>query len=105
MIWTRPQLDAMGAHPDAAFGLDVVDGFYTGVGTDAVVKPTATRGGHGFAADRPALHASFILTGPSVRQRGSLGVFRMTRIAPTLARILGVSLSPAAAEPLSIGSH
>ena len=63
------------------------------------------RGGHGFAADRPALHASFILTGPSVRQRGSLGVIRMTRIAPTLARILGVSLSPAAAEPLPIASH
>jgi len=104
-IWTRAQLDAMGAHPDAAFGLDVVDGFYTGVGTDAVVKATPTRGGHGFAADRPALHASFILTGPSVRQRGSLGVIRMTRIAPTLARILGVSLSTAAAEPLPIASH
>lgn len=28
-IFTRAELDAMGAHPDASFGLDVADGFYT----------------------------------------------------------------------------
>lgn len=103
-VWTRADLDAKGAHPDAAFGLDVVDGFYTGGGHDEVVKPSTTKGGHGFAPDRAALHASFILTGPSVQRRGNLGVIRMTQVAPTLARILGVSLSPAAAKPLSVGA-
>lgn len=102
-IWTRAELDAQGAQPDAAFGLDVVDGFYTSAATDVVVKPSTSKGGHGFAPDRPALHASLILTGPSIERRGNLGVVRLTQIAPTLARILGVSLSPAAAAPLPVG--
>jgi predicted AlkP superfamily pyrophosphatase or phosphodiesterase len=101
-IWTRKELDARGAQPGAAFGLDAVDGFYTGAGVDALVKPSTSKGGHGFAPDRPALHASLILTGPSIGRRGSLGIVRMTQIAPTLAKILGVSLSPAAAAPLDV---
>jgi hypothetical protein len=101
-LWTRADLDARGAHPQAAFGLDVVDGFYTGSGTDVIVKPSTGKGGHGFAPDRTALHASLILTGPTIQRRGNLGVIRMTQIAPTLARILGVSLAPAAGKPLPV---
>jgi predicted AlkP superfamily pyrophosphatase or phosphodiesterase len=104
-IWTRADLDARGAHPEAAFGLDVVDGFYTGGGNDVLVKPSTSKGGHGFAPDRPALHASLILAGPTIQRRGSLGVVRMTQVAPTLARILGVSLSPAAAKPLPVDTR
>ena len=103
-IWTRAELSAKGADPAAAFGLDVVDGFYTGGGNDVLVKPATSKGGHGFAPDRPALHASLILTGPAVQRRGSLGLIRMTQVAPTLARILGVSLSPEAAQPLQVGA-
>ena len=102
-VWTQSELDDQGAQPEAAFGLDVVDGFYTSAATDVLVKPSTSKGGHGFAPDRPALHASLILTGPTIHQRGSLGVVRMTQVAPTLARILGVSLSPAAAAPLPVG--
>jgi predicted AlkP superfamily pyrophosphatase or phosphodiesterase len=104
-IWTRADLDARGAHPEAAFGLDVVDGFYTGGGNDVLVKPSTSKGGHGFAPDRPALHASLILAGPTIQRRGSLGVVRMTQVAPTLARILGVSLSPDAAKPLPVDTR
>jgi predicted AlkP superfamily pyrophosphatase or phosphodiesterase len=101
-LWNRTELAARGAHPSAAFGLDVVDGFYTSDGHDVVVKASGSKGGHGFAPDRPLLHASFILSGPNLKSRGSLGVIRMTQIAPTLASILRVSLSPAAAKPLEI---
>jgi predicted AlkP superfamily pyrophosphatase or phosphodiesterase len=103
-IWTADDLAKRGAHPDAAFGLDVVDGFYTGGGTDVLVKPSSTKGGHGFGPDRKALQSSFILSGPTVQRRGNVGVIPMTQIAPTLARILGVSLSPEAAKPLAIGA-
>ena len=102
-LWTADELKARGAHPEAAFGLDVIDGFYTSTGHDVVVKPSTSRGGHGFAPDRPALHASFIIAGPSVRKRGSLGVIRMTSIAPTLADILRVSLAPPDSPPLELG--
>lgn len=101
-LWTRADLAAKGANPDAAFGLDVMDGFYTGAGTDTLLRPATSRGGHGFDPERPALHASFILAGPAVRARGSLGVITMTRIAPTLASLLGVGLSPLADRPLDI---
>lgn len=102
-LWTKEDLAAKGAHPGAAFGLDMVDGFYTGGGHDALLKAPASKGGHGFDPTRPALHASLILNGAAVRTRGSLGVVRMTQIAPTLASILGVGLSPAAAQPLNLG--
>ena len=103
-LWTAEELKARGAHPEAAFGFDVVDGFYTSTAHDVVVKPSTSRGGHGFAPDRSALHASFIIAGPAVGKRGSLGLIRMTSIAPTLARILGVSLAPPDSPPLELGS-
>ena len=62
----------------------------------------AAKGGHGFAPDRRALHSAFVMGGPAVQRRGSVGVIRMTQIAPTLAGILGVSLAPDAGAPLDL---
>ncbi|HSL22464.1 MAG TPA: ectonucleotide pyrophosphatase/phosphodiesterase [Vicinamibacterales bacterium] len=101
-IWTRPELDALGAHPGASFGLDVVDGFYTGGDHDRLVAPSSGKGGHGFDPARPELRASFIAAGPAVTRRGSIGTIRMTQIAPTLARILGVGLSPQADQGFAV---
>lgn len=99
-VWTRADLDVRGAHPSAAFGLDMADSFYSGEGHDVLVKPSATKGGHGFDPERQALHSAFIIAGPDVPAHGGLGVIQMTRIAPTLASILKVQLSPLAAAPL-----
>jgi predicted AlkP superfamily pyrophosphatase or phosphodiesterase len=99
-IWTREELDGMGAWPGASFGLDVVDGFYTGSGHDQLVVPSNSKGGHGFDPARPELRASFIAAGPAFTRRGNIGTIRMTQVAPTLARILGVGLSPQADTPL-----
>jgi predicted AlkP superfamily pyrophosphatase or phosphodiesterase len=101
-VWTAADLARAGAHPDAAFGIDMADGFYSGSGHDVLVKPSTSKGGHGFAPDRPALHASLILVGPAVERRGSLGVVRMTQIAPTLAGILGVPLDARAGAPIPL---
>lgn len=101
-IWTDAELEAMGAHPDASFALDVVDGYYTSSAFDELLGTPTSRGGHGFDPAREALRASFIAAGPAVERRGSLGLIRMTQIAPTLARMLGVGLSPAADEAIRI---
>jgi predicted AlkP superfamily pyrophosphatase or phosphodiesterase len=95
----------VGAHPDAAFGLDVVDGFYTGGGHETLVTDATMRGGHGFDPTRPGLQASFLLSGPSVTRRGTVGTIRLTQIAPTLARILGVGLSPEADEGVVVSDR
>jgi predicted AlkP superfamily pyrophosphatase or phosphodiesterase len=101
-VWSREDLDRLGAEPNAAFGIGMLSGFYTGSGHDAVLVPTRNRGGHGFDPSMPAVHASFILAGPGARGRGSVGVVRMTQIAPTLADLLGVSLSAQADEPFRL---
>lgn len=101
-VWTAPELVKAGAHPQAAFGLDVKNGWYTGGGYETLVVRTGrVRGGHGFAPFRPELHASLILNGPGVPRR-NLGVVRMTQLAPTLARMLGVSLSAQADTPIAL---
>lgn len=106
-VWDRAALRARGAHPDAAFGIDAMDGFATGNGHDALVTPSSNKGTHGFDPDRPALHASLILAGPAVQRRDSLGIVKMVQVAPTLARILGVGLAPDAGSPIPLtsGTH
>jgi predicted AlkP superfamily pyrophosphatase or phosphodiesterase len=104
-VWNADDLARLGAHPEAAFGVDVVDGFYTAAGHDALVKPSTSKGGHGFAPDRPALHASLILAGPAVQRRGSLGIVRMTQVGPTLAKILGVALDAEAGAPIPLKAN
>jgi predicted AlkP superfamily pyrophosphatase or phosphodiesterase len=101
-VWTADDLAKAGAHPDAQFGIDMQDGFYTANAHDVIRKPTTSKGGHGFAPDRTALHASLILAGPAVTRRGSLGVVRLTQVAPTLAGIFGVGLDPQAGQPIPI---
>ena len=103
-IWDAEGLKQAGAHPQASFGIDMRDGFTTGGGFDALLKASRSKGGHGFAPSRPLLRSSLILNGAPVKGLGSLGIIRMTQIAPTLARWLGVQLSPQADEPLTLGT-
>lgn len=65
-----------------------------------LVVPGTSKGSHGHAPDREEIQASLVLAGPGVRSKGDLGVVSMTQVAPTLARVLGLSLDPAAGAPL-----
>jgi predicted AlkP superfamily pyrophosphatase or phosphodiesterase len=100
-VWTREDLDAAGAHPDAAFAVTMRPGFYTGGGHDQLRAAIPGRGGHGFDPALPQMRASLIMAGPHVTRTGSLGQVRMTQIGPTIARWFGVTLAPDADEPLS----
>ena len=93
-VWNQDDLRRLGADPR--------DGFYTAGGHDVLIKKTGARGGHGFAPDRPALHAALIMSGPDVGARENLNVVRMTQIGPTVASWFGVSLSPNADMPLAL---
>ena len=105
-IWSHDEIVQMESFPDAVFGIDMQSGFYTGAGHDALLTGVAMNdgramgGGHGFDPRRPELHASLIVSGPNAKGRGSLEIVRMTQIAPTVARWLGVGLSPMADQPL-----
>ena len=100
-IWTRDALARLGADPKATFGVGMLPRFYTGMGHDAVSVPTRNKGGHGFDPNLPALHASFIIAGPHAAPGANLGIVRMSQIGPTVARLLGLSLSPQADQPIA----
>ncbi len=99
-LWTREDLQRIGAAPEASFAMTMKAGFYMGTSHAALLQPTTGKGGHGFDPSMPALHASLILAGPDVARKGDLGVVRMTQIAPTLARWFGVRLVADADQPL-----
>ena len=56
------------------------------------------RGAHGYLNTDPDMQALFIASGAHIRQGVNLGAITNLRVAPTIAKILGVSL-PAAQQP------
>jgi predicted AlkP superfamily pyrophosphatase or phosphodiesterase len=86
---------------DAALVLNAREGFYfQNAATGEWLAPATSKGGHGYLPNRDELHATLILAGAGSARRGDLGVVKMTRIAPTLARVLGIELGPQADQPL-----
>ena len=103
-VMTADDLRKLGADPRAAFAVDLQDGFYSAAGHDVLIKPSTSKGGHGFAPTRDALHASLVMQGPDVPKVGNIGTVRMTQIGPTLASWFGVKLSPGADSPLALSA-
>jgi hypothetical protein len=86
-------LRALGGFPGAAFLVNMRSGFTTGYRTTGPLVTTAmSRGGHGQLPDVPEMRASLFLLGPSVPAGRSLGVVDMRDVAPTLARLLGLTV-------------
>jgi predicted AlkP superfamily pyrophosphatase or phosphodiesterase len=103
-VMTRQDLEAVGAHLDASFGVSMKRGFYLGSDTSSLLTPVTSKGGHGYDPAFPELRSSLVVAGPDVPQVGDLGVVSMTRIAPTVAAWLGVRLSPQSAEALTLSA-
>ena len=95
---------AKGAPPDAAFLVDWKSGYEMGDELDGAVVQnlTTTLGAHGYLNTHPELNSSFFILGTGIAAGKDLGVIDMRRIAPALARELGVSLPSATMAPLPI---
>jgi hypothetical protein len=95
-IWSQADLARAGAHPEATFGITMRPGFYSTTGTQSLLVPSATRGGHGFDPARPEMKASLVMVGPDVPAAwGDLGVVTMTAHRARRWRAwFGVQLSP-----------
>lgn len=63
------------------------------------MKPA--RGAHGYLNTEPDMQALFIASGAHVRRGVDLGAINNLRVAPTIAKILDVSLPAAAQAPLT----
>ena len=96
-----PEIEALGGDPAVTpLALDAREGFSFELGTATWATPAKKRSNHGHAPVRPELEAAMIAAGPGLARSGNLGTVPMTRIAPTLARYLGVTLSELAAAPM-----
>lgn len=95
------EIAKMGGTPQASFWIDFKSGYEAGGRPGGpMVGPSGQRGTHGYFPDHPEMHATFILAGPGVPAKGSLGEIDMRDIAPTLAKLLGVALPSADGKPL-----
>jgi predicted AlkP superfamily pyrophosphatase or phosphodiesterase len=91
-------------YPEAAFLVAFKPGFETGLSLtgDLVTKPT-NLGMHGYLPEQPEMRSAFFMIGPHVPAGRSVGEIDMRQIAPTLARVLRVTLRDAEMEPLALG--
>jgi len=94
---------SFGARGDARPYKDLIQG----IGVEEIshvelITTTSDRGGHGYLPTRRELHASLILNGPRVGRTGSLGLVRLSQLAPTIAAWFEVGLSPRADHPLDL---
>jgi len=91
----------LGGFPDAAFLVTLKAGYVTGQAlTGPLVTPMPGKGTHGYNPfTTPGMHASFFITGKDISKAKDLGIIDMRQIAPTLAKLLGISL-PTADQPV-----
>ncbi len=100
-VIARPEIVAQGAAAEASFYIDFKFGYDAGRNlTGPVVTPSTQKGTHGYFPDHKEMRATFLIAGPGVPKKGSLGDIDMRAIAPTLARLMNVPLSTAQAKPL-----
>jgi len=91
----------LGGTPMASFWVDFKPGYLMNTDpTSPPVGPANVKGTHGYFPTHPEMRATFILTGPGIGKHGSLGEIDMRDIAPTLAKVMKVSLPGADGKPL-----
>jgi predicted AlkP superfamily pyrophosphatase or phosphodiesterase len=103
-ILEKPEIEKLGGFPNATFVVDLNLDYQLGYGTQGeLVTPAPSTGMHGYSPTHPEMRASFFLRGKGIAAGRDLGVIDMRQIAPTLARILAVTLNDAKQPPLNFG--
>ena len=96
-------VEKLGGYPGASFVIAMKPGTVLGgdyLGERLVTFPT--RGTHGYLPDVPGMNASFFIKGRGIEAGKDLGIVDMLRVAPTLARALGVTLKEAKGAALPV---
>ncbi|MBV8879031.1 MAG: alkaline phosphatase family protein [Planctomycetaceae bacterium] len=92
-VLERPELDALGYNPDAAFALEPADGVAI---TERLGPSVPTvKGNHGQLPTRPGLQTGFLAEGAGIRAGARIERMRVIDIAPTVAELLGLDLPEA----------
>jgi predicted AlkP superfamily pyrophosphatase or phosphodiesterase len=102
-IMEKGEIEKMGGTGRASYWVDMKPG-YAIVGTLAGAVSGAARvtGNHGYVPTHAEMDATFILDGPGVEGGRDLGGIDMRSIAPTLARVMGITFGSAELPALDI---
>ena len=96
----RAEIEKRGGAKEADFWVSFASGFKAGKAlTGPLISPSSDKGTHGYFPDWDAMRSTFLIAGPDVPKK-ALGEVDMRDIAPTVAKIMGVSLSRATGKPL-----
>jgi predicted AlkP superfamily pyrophosphatase or phosphodiesterase len=95
VLWAvldRAALKELAAEPAAQMALEAPTGyaFRSAAAGDLLAKGKSTTGTHGYLPFRQELEASFIAWGPDIRAGMDLHEIRMTEIAPTILKAMGI---------------
>lgn len=97
------EIAALGGNAKASFFVDFKFGYYGGDNMVVpVVAETKLKGTHGYFPTHPEMRATFMIKGPGIAAHKALGEIDMRDIAPTLAKIMNVSLPSAMGKPLPV---
>jgi predicted AlkP superfamily pyrophosphatase or phosphodiesterase len=91
-VLDRAALKDLGAEPAAQMALEAPSGygFSSNAAGGLLAKGKSTTGTHGYLPFRRDLEASFIAWGPDIRAGVDLHTIRMTEIAPTILKAMGI---------------
>jgi predicted AlkP superfamily pyrophosphatase or phosphodiesterase len=94
--------EGQGGFAGASFVLEAAPGFeFEAALSDPPVVASREKGTHGYRPDDPDMAASLIAAGAGIRSGPPLPSLSMLAIAPTVARLLGVTLVDAEAPPIA----
>jgi predicted AlkP superfamily pyrophosphatase or phosphodiesterase len=94
VLVSRSELDRLGALPEAAFALEAAPGYTMGGSCERGLTGTYRGGAHGYLPSRPEMATGFVAAGAGVRAGVSLERVWLIDIAPTAARLLGLTPPP-----------
>lgn len=89
-VLTRAELDALGAMPGAALGLEGAPGYMVSGSCGRGLTGSGKGGAHGYLPSRPSMATGFVAAGAGLRAGVVLDRVRLIDVAPTVARLLGV---------------
>jgi predicted AlkP superfamily pyrophosphatase or phosphodiesterase len=98
----RAELDALGADPAALLFLEPIEGYMVsdGFAGDAFVAATSARGQHGFLPAEASMHTGLVAAGAGVKAGVAVPLARQVDVAPTVARLLGLTMSETDGAPM-----
>jgi predicted AlkP superfamily pyrophosphatase or phosphodiesterase len=96
------EIARLGGGRDVSFWVDYRIGYLPSgaLAGRLVTDGASVRGSHGYFPEHAEMHSTFLIEGPGIPAGKNLGEIDMRDIAPTVARVLNVSLPSAQGKPL-----